>query len=163
MNRLKLHMIAKTGRSFVPYLRRQVLGAHRMLRTRVREASIVLVDERAMADLHRRFLKRRGSTDVMTFPLELDSRGRALSGDIVICVPVARRRAGEHGARVRDELLLYALHGLLHLSGWDDRRQPEFERMHRTEDRILSRLGVGALFYRATPRKRFAHTPASRR
>jgi hypothetical protein len=35
---------------------------------------------------------------------------------------------------------------MLHLSGFDDRTRAEFDRMHRTEDRILTRLGIGAVF-----------------
>jgi hypothetical protein len=47
---------------------------------------------------------------------------------------------------VRDELLLYAVHGMLHLCGYDDRTDRDFAAMHRREDHILSRLGVGAIF-----------------
>ena len=43
-------------------------------------------------------------------------------------------------------LLLYALHGMLHLCGFDDRTAAGFKRMHGTEDRILTRLGVGPVF-----------------
>jgi probable rRNA maturation factor len=42
--------------------------------------------------------------------------------------------------------LLYSLHGMLHLCGFDDRTEPDFRRMHQTEDEILTRLGVGPVF-----------------
>jgi hypothetical protein len=47
---------------------------------------------------------------------------------------------------VERELLLYALHGMLHLAGFDDRTARGFATMHRTEDDILTRLGVGPVF-----------------
>lgn len=143
---LSLTITARAGASFVGYLRRHVRAAHGLLRTRLRELSVVLVADRMMSEIHRRTMKITGPTDVLTFPLDLDARGRPLSGEIVLCVPEARRRARQLGTEPRDELLLYAIHGMLHLSGFDDRTRPEFERMHRTEDRILSRLGVGAVF-----------------
>jgi ssRNA-specific RNase YbeY (16S rRNA maturation enzyme) len=44
------------------------------------------------------------------------------------------------------ELLLYALHGMLHLCAFDDRTDREFQIMHEREDQILIRLGIGAVF-----------------
>ena len=112
----------------------------------MRELSVALVNDRRMAQLHRQFLNVDGPTDVLTFPLDLDARGRPLSGEVVICVPEARRRAKEHKVPLERELLLYALHGLLHLCGYDDRTAHSFRAMHRTEDQILTRLGVGPVF-----------------
>ncbi len=43
-------------------------------------------------------------------------------------------------------MLLYAVHGLLHLCGYDDRTPAGFRRMHRKEDDLLARLGVGPVF-----------------
>ena len=99
-----------------------------------------------MSQLHERFMGIRAMTDVLTFPLDTNARGQVTSGEIVICASEARRRAKEIGHTVRDELLLYALHGLLHLAGFDDRTAAAFRRMHRMEDKILTRLGVGPVF-----------------
>ena len=115
--------------------------------------SLVLATDATMSDLHQRFMNDRTTTDVLTFPLDVDNGGRTISGEVYVCVPEARRRAKELGSRARDEVLLYALHGMLHLCGFDDRTPAGFTRMHRTEDRILARIGVGAVFQ---PRKRDA-------
>ena len=72
--------------------------------------------------------------------------GQALSGEVVVCAPEARRQANAHATRVEHELLLYVLHGMLHLSGFDDRTDADYRRMHRTEDMVLSKLGVGKVF-----------------
>lgn len=99
-----------------------------------------------MSSLHQQFMKIDGPTDVLTFPLEFDSQGRETAGEVVICVPEAARQARGRGTRVECELLLYALHGLLHLSGFDDRTEAGFRQMHRKEDDILIRLGLGPVF-----------------
>lgn len=130
----------------VRFLGRHLRAAHRILRPALAELSVVLVDDRTMAGLHERFMNLAGPTDVLTFPIDEDARGRTLSGEVVVCVPEARRRARELGVAVDRELLLYALHGMLHLCGFDDRTASGFAAMHRTEDDILTRLGVGPVF-----------------
>src|SRR5207302_71994 len=124
--------------------------ARKAMRSRLAELSISLAGEREMARLHERYMGISGATDVLTFELEHGGR----EGEIVICVPVAKQAARERGVRVRDELLLYAIHGMLHLSGWDDRSAAGFKAMHRKEDQILRKLGVGAVFARAARRRR---------
>ena len=122
-----------------------------MLRPPLAELSLALVGDRRMSALHEQFLNLPGPTDVLTFPLETDRRGRPLSGEVVVCVPEARRRARELGTDERREALLYALHGMLHLGGFDDRTPRGYRTMHATEDAILSRLGVGPVFAPARP------------
>jgi probable rRNA maturation factor len=150
---LKLSITAATGTQLVPYLREHLPAAHRILQSQhpcpLADLSVALVGDARMASLHHQFMHLRGPTDVLTFPLDLDPRGRPLSGEIVLCVPEARRRAAASGAPARNELLLYALHGLLHLCGFDDTTPAAFRVMHQTEDRILTQLGVGPVF--ATP------------
>ncbi len=145
-NPLRLTITATTGESHISYLKKKLIAAHRMLDTHLTELSVALVGDKRMSDLHMRFMGISGSTDVLTFPLELDLRHRPTAGEVVVCVPEARRRAREQNTRVGCELLLYALHGMLHLSGWDDRTGRQFDRMHRMEDTILRRLGVGPVF-----------------
>src|SRR4051794_22139937 len=139
------------GAAYVPYVRRHLRAAHRYLNPHLADLSVVLVGDRLMAELHQRFMGLPGPTDVLTFPLDEDRRGRVTSGEVVLCVPEARRRAREHGVSVQQELLLYALHGMLHLCGFDDRTDAGFAAMHRTEDQILTQIGVGPVF--ATPER----------
>jgi probable rRNA maturation factor len=150
---LKIH--ASIGRRYVPFLRRNIQAAHRLVRRcPLREMSVALVNDVIMSSLHQQFMNLPAPTDVLSFPLEMDQRGRATSGEVVICVPEARRRAAIDGTSVPNELLLYAIHGLLHLSGMDDRTQRGFAQMHRMEDQILVRLGIGPVFQQAASPKR---------
>src|SRR5207248_1644157 len=96
--------------------------------------------------LHERYMNDSSPTDVLTFPLQENSRGQATEGEVIINVSQALRQARRRGIPLRNELLLYALHGMLHLEGMDDRTDSQYQRMHRLEDLILTKLGVGAVF-----------------
>jgi len=145
-SKLKLEISATAGGAAVPFLRRQLRRAHRLARSPVRELSVALVGKQRMSRLHRRYLGISKPTDVLSFPLETNGRGRVVAGEIVVCAAEAKKQAIRRKIPVQRELLLYALHGLLHLSGFDDRTVEGFCRMHRMEDMILSRLGIGATF-----------------
>ena len=75
--------------------------------------------------------------------------GGPIDGDLVLCVDEARRRAAELGHDARVELLLYAVHGLLHLAGEDDHEPDAHRRMHEREDAILTGLGLGPVYSKA--------------
>jgi probable rRNA maturation factor len=144
-----LQINAATGRRSVPFLRRNLLRAHAILKPALTEMSLAIVGDARMAKLHAQFMGIEGPTDVLTFPLDADARGRITSGEVVVCAAEALRRAKDHKERPERELLLYALHGMLHLCGYDDRTAPDFRRMHRTEDKILTQLGIGPVFHRS--------------
>jgi len=117
-----------------------------MLRSPLKDLSIAIVPAKKMEDLHKMYLGKSGPTDVLTFELGHDSRSRVTSGEVIICSAVAKERARELGHSTENELLLYAIHGLLHLSGFDDRTASAFAAMHAKEDQILTRLGIGPIF-----------------
>jgi len=132
-------------------LKRHLASAQRMLRSPLQEMSIALVGDARMSQLHEQFMGVAGPTDVLTFELDHDARGRVTSGEVVVCVPQARREARKRGIDLQLELLLYALHGMLHLCGFDDRTERGFRTMHRREDDILTRLGFGPVFALSSP------------
>ncbi len=117
------------------------------------ELSLALVRDRRMAQLHREFCGVAGTTDVLTFDLR-DPRRGPTEAEIVLCVDEAARQAQHLGHSLRAELLLYVVHGLLHLAGHDDHEPRAAAAMHRAEDRLLTRLGVGAVYARAPRRAR---------
>jgi probable rRNA maturation factor len=146
VHEFELSIHAATGKRYVPFLRKYLRAAHQLLDSALADLSLALVGDARMSLLHKEFMRIEGPTDVLTFPLEFDAAGREISGEIVICVPEAARQAKIRGTRVDCELLLYAIHGMLHLSGFDDRTATAFQRMHRKEDEILVRLGLGSVF-----------------
>ena len=90
---------------------------------------ITILGARAMAKVHRDFLGIPGATDVITFPY----------GEILVCAPVAAERSREFGHDTTTELALYAIHGLLHLSGYDDTTSALAARMSAAQERILAK------------------------
>jgi probable rRNA maturation factor len=76
------------------------------------------VDDAEMAVLHDAYLGDPSPTDIMTFPY--DPEDGEQGGDILISVDTAAANAAEHGWESTDELRFLALHGLLHILGWDD-------------------------------------------
>jgi probable rRNA maturation factor len=90
----------------------------------------VLVDRATMARVHGDFLGDSSETDVITFPY----------GEILVCPAVARDQSPGHGLDVEQEVLLYALHGLLHLVGYDDTTPALVRRMARAQSRLLKKV-----------------------
>jgi probable rRNA maturation factor len=106
--------------------------------------SVAVVDDERIAELNWVFLGRPEPTDVLAFPLD---EGRSAEepehvfGEIVISAERARREARKRHADPETELLLYAVHGMLHLAGYDDRTPRERKRMRRRETEVLGSLG----------------------
>ena len=116
----------------------------------VARVHLEIVGDAEMDRLHRLHSGIPGTTDVLTFPAHAE--GEPIDVDIVACADEAARRAAEFGHGIDRELLLYAVHGLLHCCGHDDHEPAAHERMHAEEDRILGALGVGATFRPEGPR-----------
>ncbi|MBX3394569.1 MAG: rRNA maturation RNase YbeY [Phycisphaerae bacterium] len=119
------------------------LTSQRYARGRVH---ITIIGDAEMKRQHFRWMNDGTTTDVLTFDLRDEPIGRRVDGEILVCLPEARRAAREHGGDWRAELLLYVVHGCLHLCGHDDHSAAEYKRMHAAEDRILAKLGWGAVF-----------------
>ncbi|MCC6234563.1 MAG: rRNA maturation RNase YbeY [Verrucomicrobiales bacterium] len=82
------------------------------------ELGLHLIASRAMAAMHQRWMGIEGSTDIITF--DHGSGGGRLHGELFISVEDAVRQATEHGTRPGSEVARYAIHGILHLQGFDD-------------------------------------------
>jgi probable rRNA maturation factor len=100
------------------------------------DLSIAIVSDKRMRALNRQFRGRDKVTDVLSFPA--DARG--FMGDIVIGAGVAQRQAREAGHSMQIELRVLALHGLLHLLGYD--HEADDGRMARAEARLRKKAGL---------------------
>ena len=103
---------------------------------RVTEIDLAVVRSDEIARLNRRFLGRRGLTDVLSFDLSESSAG-GLYAQIVACGDVAVRQGRLHGVGPQQELMLYVVHGLLHLMGYDDATARAAAEMHAREQQLL--------------------------
>ncbi len=120
------------------------------------EAYILYTDDDGIRALNREHRQLDKPTDVLSFPMweltpgqglppetaEPDT-GRAALGDIVISVPTARAQAEAYGHGFAREMAFLALHGLLHLLGYDHETPEDEARMRAKQEEILSREGLG--------------------
>ena len=123
------------------------------------DLGIALVTDARMRTLNRSYRRKDYATDVLSFAGE----GETL-GDLVIARGVAARQAREAGHPLQTELRVLALHGLLHLLGYDHDAPDDRGRMARMETRLRKKGGLTAgLIHRAKGRVRPAPTPHGRR
>ena len=109
------------------------------------EIGIMLLDDRRMAAVHQRWLGIPGPTDVITFDLSAAAgpgRGDALAGDIVLSTETARRMARTFGWTTRQELAYYLVHGLLHLTGYNDHTPADRRTMRARERAVMTACGL---------------------
>jgi probable rRNA maturation factor len=125
-------------------LGRAVAEVERATGRAIARVTVRIVGDAAMTTLHERWRGEAGTTDVLTFPAS--GEGEPVTADIAVCADEAARRAGALGHPAEREMLLYALHGVLHCTGFDDHDPEACARMHAEEDRILEAIGVGATY-----------------
>jgi len=107
------------------------------------ELGVVLVDRREIEALNRAHLGHEGPTDVIAFDLaeEAPAPGAPrLVGEIYACLDVAAEMGARLGTGTAYEMVLYCVHGMLHLAGYDDHGARETERMRAAEKRIMGIL-----------------------
>jgi len=116
------------------------------------EVAVRLVDREEMAALNENYRARRGPTNVLSFPADLPAElGLPLLGDIVICAPVVRDEAAAQGVDGDAHWAHMAVHGALHLLGYDHIEDSEAAAMERLESAILRDLGYDCPYGEATP------------
>jgi probable rRNA maturation factor len=128
------------------------------------EVAVALVTDGHVRTLNRRYRRKDAPTDVLSFPGAPETSPRTSSrhsqgegdragiGDIVIAKGVARRQAREAGHGYQTELRVLALHGLLHLLGFDHHDKKDNGRMAKMEARLLRKGGLAAgLIERSRP------------
>jgi probable rRNA maturation factor len=107
------------------------------------DVAVALVSDARMRVLNRSYRRKDYATDVLSFAADSAFPEPAL-GDIVIATGVARRQAREAGHAYQAELRVLALHGLLHLLGFDHDAPHDGGRMRRAEARLRKKGGLGA-------------------
>jgi probable rRNA maturation factor len=108
------------------------------------EVSVVLTSDEVLAELNQQFRGVAGPTDVLSFAAQEPAPGfvsapeaASYLGDVLIALPFTRRQADEMGRDLADELMLLAVHGTLHLLGYDHAEPDEEIRMWARQDEIL--------------------------
>ncbi|MGD9647150.1 MAG: rRNA maturation RNase YbeY [Pirellulales bacterium] len=106
------------------------------------EISVAIVDDQRIHELNRTYLDHDYATDVLSFVLEPGGPDAGMIGEIIASGDTAAREAEHYDWSTAEELLLYVVHGALHLAGHDDRTKVQAAAMRRAESEYLARLGV---------------------
>lgn len=98
------------------------------------QIGIIYVDDNEIHRLNKEFLNHDYTTDVITFPLDEES----IEGEIYISVDTAKSQADDYAVSLTNELLRLAIHGTLHLIGYDDASDEDREKMHQLENKYMT-------------------------
>ena len=104
--------------------------------------TVRIVDEQESAQLNETYRHKQGSTNVLSFPVEIpDEVELNLLGDLVICAPVVEREAKEQGKSSEAHWVHMVIHGTLHLLGYDHQTDKQAQEMENIERNILIKIG----------------------
>jgi len=104
----------------------------KFVKIKIPEISLVLVCDARMKSLNKKYRKRNKVTDVLAFDY----------GEIIICLPQARRQAKELGHSLKDELKILLIHGILHLAGFNDETKASYKKMMATQEKIFKSIFI---------------------
>ncbi|MFC7364807.1 MULTISPECIES: rRNA maturation RNase YbeY [Bhargavaea] len=117
------------------------------------EVSVTFMDDESIRTINRDYRDKDRATDVISFALEESVEGEMaingpegmprLLGDILISTETADRQAGEYGHSREREIGFLALHGFLHLLGYDHMNEEDERTMFGRQDEILESFGLG--------------------
>ena len=125
-------------------VRNSVLAAAAALSTAGGEVSIVLTDDSAIRSLNRNCRGIDKPTNVLSFPVSGPDTGEGarLFGDIVIAFEMLERECADENRDFLHHLAHLAVHGFLHLNGYDHQTDAQAEAMERLESKIMARLNM---------------------
>ena len=112
------------------------------------EISLAVISDAQIRRLNAEYLEHDWATDVLSF-LHEEENGH-LEGEIIVSAETASREANRFLWRPQDELLLYIIHGALHLIGYDDREEADRAAMQEAERRHLEQFGLAARYEEAS-------------
>lgn len=114
------------------------------------ELSITFVDKSEIQEINKMYRDKDKVTDVISFALEEDESDIDMSefdiprvlGDVIICTDVAQEQSESYGHSFERELGFLALHGFLHLLGYDHMNEEDEKEMFGRQDAILNAYGL---------------------
>lgn len=123
-------------------VRRAVLATLEHERVLDREVSVLLTDDREIHVLNRDYRGKDKPTDVLAFAYDEAGGPPGVLGDVIISVERARAQAASRRVPLASELELLAVHGTLHLLGYDHEKPAEARKMRSTTRMIRRSLIV---------------------
>lgn len=121
----------RINEKFVEKITRKILGILR--RPGIADLEVIFLNDSLMRPINKRYRARGASTDVLSFDL-------GSLGEILISSDTAFRNSKSFNTSFEEELILYIIHGILHLIGYEDGNAKDRNRMSKRERRILNHL-----------------------
>ena len=129
---------------------RHLLGVEQVSQA---EISLAIVDNPTIRELNQQYLSHDYDTDVLSFLLEcsqdeslehpdIRGAGKSIEGEVIISAEMAISMAEQYHWPAADEFLLYVVHGMLHLCGYDDLSDEELKVMRTREQQIFDRWNL---------------------
>lgn len=117
------------------------------------EISLALFDNPTVRELNQQYLQHDYDTDVLSFLLdcetdperqstEIRGSGKSIEGEVIVSAEMAASLAEKYQWSAENELLLYIVHGVLHLCGYDDLTEEELPLMRAREQQIFDHWGL---------------------
>ena len=103
----------------------------------------MFVSRQKIKSLNKKYLHRQYATDVLAFDLRSGveaKQKRLLNGEIIISLDAAKQNHKTFQTSLAQEIVLYVIHGILHLLGYDDHSPADIKRMRRKERELLEYL-----------------------
>lgn len=108
--------------------------------------NVIIVDNKKIHEINKEYRGLDRPTDVISFALEDDKSFNTTDfrvlGDIYISIDKTREQAEEYGHSFKRELYFLAIHGLLHLLGYDHMKKEDEKKMFAKQEEVLSRYGI---------------------
>lgn len=104
------------------------------------DLNLTFIDDKEMEELHIKWMDLPGSTDVLSFPMDMPENGDdpVTLGDIVISPRLAEDQAAKAGHSINHEIFILATHGLLHILGYDHEDIEDESVMFALQESIVS-------------------------
>jgi len=112
------------------------------------EMTILLVNDKKIRDLNKKFRGQDKATDVLSFSQKeggkiiLPKQAKDYLGDIIISYPQIKRQAQKFKHSIKKELALISIHGFLHLLGYEDETKSGYKKMAKIQEKILKKIYV---------------------
>jgi rRNA maturation RNase YbeY len=100
--------------------------------------NVICLNNNALQQMNKKFLEHDYTTDVISFRLDYMEDTKYIDGEVYLSTEMAESNATEYKVRTTDEICRYAIHGLLHILGYDDNSLEDKEKMRKLEEHYLS-------------------------
>ncbi|MBH0158496.1 rRNA maturation RNase YbeY [Fictibacillus sp. 5RED26] len=146
-----LNEIDENSSEFQELLSNVLEKAAEMEETGQAEVSVTIVTKERIQEINNEYRQKDSVTDVISFAMEemgedeteiIGGEETRFLGDIIICLDVAKGQAAEYGHSLEREMGFLAVHGFLHLLGYDHMNDEDEKRMFGRQEEILEQYGL---------------------